>query len=172
MKPVLPIPFLLAASLGCGQRTACQTVDGDHIRAGDVAAMAPAFAALDPTVEIGLAPLPGIRRVLRSGDLLQLARDHGIALDPSQAPLPAEICFERTGGGPSRTARPVTPIPTAVKRGDKVAVSVTTGSVLLTFQSEAESSGRVGDTVIVRNPANGNRFVARVQDQGKVVVQK
>jgi len=172
MKPVIPILFLLAASVGCAQRMTCQVIDSDHIRAGDVAAVAPAFTALDPAVEIGLAPLPGIRRVLRSGDLLQLARDHGIELTASQTSLPAEICFERTSDGPWRTARPVTPIPAAVKRGDKVAVSVTTGSVLLTFQSEAESSGRVGDTVIVRNPANGNRFVARVQDRGKVVVQK
>jgi hypothetical protein len=172
MKPAIPIPFLLAASLGCGQKTTCQTVDSDHIRAGDVAAVARAFTALDPAVEIGLAPLPGIKRVLRSGDLLQLARDHGIELTASQGSLPAEVCFERPGGAPSRTARPIAPIPAAVKRGDKVAVSVTTGSVLLTFQSEAESSGRVGDTVIVRNPANGNRFVARVQDRGKVVVQK
>jgi hypothetical protein len=167
MKPAIQIPFLLAAGV-----YGCQMVDGDHIRAGDVAAVAPAFAALDPAVEIGLAPLPGIKRVLRSGDLLQLARDHGIEFTPYPAPLPAEICFERPGGGPSRTIRPVTPIPPAVKRGDKVAVIVTTGSVLLTFESEAESSGRVGDSVIVRNPANGNRFVARVQDQGKVTVQK
>jgi hypothetical protein len=172
MKPMLPIPFLLAASVGCGQTMACQMVEGDHIRAVDVTAVAPAFAALDPMVEIGLAPLPGIKRVLRAGDLLQLARDHGIAFAASPASLPAEVCFERSGGAPSRTARSATPIPPAVRRGDKVAVSVTTGSVLLTFQSEAESSGRIGDSVIVRNPANGNRFVARVQDQGKVMVQK
>jgi hypothetical protein len=168
MKLAIPIPFLLAASVGCGQRTACQMVDGDHIRAGDVAAVAPAFATLNPEVEIALAPLPGIKRVLRSSDLLQLARDHGIVL-PS---APAEFCFERSGGAPSRTARAPAPVPPTVRRGDKVAVSVTTGSVLLTFDSEAESSGRVGDSVIVRNPANGNRFVARVQDQGKVVIQK
>jgi Chaperone for flagella basal body P-ring formation len=172
MRLLIPIPFLLAASVGCGQKTVCRTVDSDRIRAGDVAAVVPAFAALDPALEIGLAPLPGIKRVIRWGDLLQLARDRGIALEASQASLPAEICFERARGGPSQTARVVTPIPPAVRRGDKVVVSVTTGSVLLTFQSEAESSGRVGDTVMVRNPANGNRFVARVQDQGKVTVQK
>jgi hypothetical protein len=172
MRATIAISLLLTATVACAEKTTCQTVDSDRIRAGEVAAVAPAFAALDPAVEIGLAPLPGIKRVIRSGDLLQLARDHGIALDPSQAPLPAEICFERAGGGPSQTARAVTPIPPAVRRGDKVVVSVTTGSVLLTFQSEAESSGRVGDAVIVRNPANGNRFVARVQDQGKVTVQK
>ncbi len=170
MRPVIQIPFLLAASVGCGQKTTCQTVDSDRIRAGDVAAVAPAFAALDPALEIGLAPLPGIKRVIRSGDLLQLARDHGVTL-ASQVPLPAEICFERRGGF-SGAARPVAAVLPAVRRGDKVAVSGITGGVLLTFQSEAESSGRIGDTVIVRNPANGNRFVARVEDQGKVVVQK
>jgi hypothetical protein len=168
MKPAILIPFLLAAGAGCGQRMTCQMVAGDHIHAADMAVVAPAFAALDPSVEIGLAPVPGIKRVFRSGDLLQLARDHGI----EHAPVPTEICFERPGAVASRTPRVAAPIPAAVKSGDKVAVRVTTGGVLLTFESEAASSGRVGDSVIVLNPANGNRFVARVQDHGKVVVQK
>jgi hypothetical protein len=73
----------------------------------------------------------------------------------------------------SRTARPVPHItPPEVKRGDKVAVTVTSGGVLLTFETEAESSAHIGETVIVRNPENGRRFVARVEDTGKVVVKK
>src|SRR5271170_7752409 len=158
------IPFALTAGARGSPMIACRLVDGDHIRAGDLAAVAPVFAALDPTVEIGLAPLPGIKRVLHPVDLLQLARDHGIELAPSPGSPPAEVCFERSGLPASRTSRAAVPLPPADKRGDKVAVSVTTGSVLLTFESEAESSGRVGDTVIVRNPANGNRFVAQVQE--------
>jgi hypothetical protein len=150
------------------RKMTCQLLEGDRILAADLAAVSPAFGALNPAVEIGLAPLPGIRRVLHSGALLQLARDYGIEFTEA----PAEVCFERPGGASARTAREVPPAPPAVKRGDKVAVSVTTGSVLLTFDSEAESAGRVGDTVIVRNPGSGNRFVARVQDRGKVVVEK
>jgi hypothetical protein len=151
---------------------ACQVIDGDRIHAGDIAVLVPAFAALDPAAEIGLAPLPGIKRVFHLGDLLQLARSRGIEIEASQASFPSEICFERRGGDQLGTGHPALAAPPVVKRGDKVAVSVTTGSVLVTFESEAESSGRVGDTVIVRNPTNGNRFVAQVQNAGKVTVNK
>jgi flagella basal body P-ring formation protein FlgA len=155
--------------------TACQVIDGDRIHASDVAVLVPAFAALNPAAEIGLAPLPGIKRVFHLGDLLQLAHSRGIQIEAPQATLPSEICFERRAGerpGTGHPAQAAAATPPAVKRGDKVAVSVTTGSVLLTFESEAESSGRVGDTVIVRNPTNGNRFVAQVQNPGKVIVNK
>jgi hypothetical protein len=168
MKPACLVSFLFGPFLLAASAYACQVVDGEHIRGGDLAAVVPAFRTLDPTVEIGLAPLPGIKRVLHPGDLLQLARDHGIDL-PS---APAEACFERHRLDPAQAARTISPLPAAVKRGDKVAVSVIAGSVLLRFESEAESSGRVGDTVIELNPSSGNRFVARVQDQGRVRVEK
>jgi hypothetical protein len=168
MKPALLISFLSGPFLCAASVYACQMVDGEHIRGGDLAAVAPAFRGLDPAVEIGLAPLPGIKRVFHPGDLRQLARDHGIELTSA----PAEACFERPLLEPARAARAIPRLPAAVKRGDKVAVSVIAGSVLLRFESEAESSGRVGDTVIVRNPSSGNRFVARVQDQGRVIVEK
>ena len=166
------VPIILANATFAASSSTCQVVEGDRIRAGDIAVLVPAFAALNPAVEIGLAPLPGIKRVFRSGDLLQLARNHGIEVRTSQTSIPPEICFERQGGERSGGGQPAPVTPPAVKRGDKVAVSVTTGSVLLTFESEAESSGRVGETVIVRNPSNGNRFVAQVQDLGKVMINK
>lgn len=62
--------------------------------------------------------------------------------------------------------------PPVVQRGDKVGVKVSIGNVLLAFEAEAESSGHIGETVIVRNPDNGRRFIARVQEKGKVVVKK
>lgn len=147
---------------------ACQMVDGDHIYAADLAAAMPAFSKLDPRMEVGLSPLPGVKRVFHPIDLLQLARTNGIELERS----PAEVCFDRTGGLP-RTAKAPAPIaPLAVRRGEKVAVTVSAGGVVLRFDSEAESSGRPGDTVIIRNPENGNRFAARVEDEGKVIVNK
>jgi hypothetical protein len=166
------VPIVLAPTAFAASNSTCQVVEGDRIRAGDIAVLVPAFAALNPAAEIGLAPLPGIKRVFHSGDLLQLARNHGIEIRSPQISLPSEICFERPGGERPGAGHPAPATPPAVKRGDKVAVSVTTGSVLLTFESEAESSGRVGDTVIVRNPSNGNRFVAQVQNPGKVIVNK
>ena len=62
--------------------------------------------------------------------------------------------------------------PPAVRHGDKVEVTVNVGNVEISFEAEAESSGHPGETVIVRNPENGRRFVARVLEAGKVGVKK
>jgi flagella basal body P-ring formation protein FlgA len=78
---------------------------------------------------------------------------------------------------PERTVRPaprITPrvAPPDVKRGDKVLVSVISGRVLLSFEAETESAGHIGESVIVKNPETGRRFVARVEEPGKVIVKK
>lgn len=74
---------------------------------------------------------------------------------------------------PPRPVRAVPRVPPPdVKRGDKVAVTVTSGGVVLTFEAEMESTGHIGESVIVLNPENGKRFVARVEDKGKVAVKK
>jgi flagella basal body P-ring formation protein FlgA len=62
--------------------------------------------------------------------------------------------------------------PPEVRRSDKVSVTVLSGAVQLKFDAETESAGHIGETVIVKNPENGRRFVARVEDVGKVVVKK
>jgi flagella basal body P-ring formation protein FlgA len=59
-----------------------------------------------------------------------------------------------------------------VVRGEHVMVEVTSGAARLTFEATAESTGRMGDSVLVRNPANGRLFQAKVFDSGKVFVQK
>lgn len=59
-----------------------------------------------------------------------------------------------------------------VLRGDKVQVNVWSGAVLLQFEAEAESTGRAGETVMIRNPENGRRFAARVEEKGKVLVKR
>lgn len=82
-----------------------------------------------------------------------------------QAPDPV-----RPAARPARTA--IRAVPPDIQRGDKVAVRVVSGNVLLTFQAEAVSAAHVGETVIVLNPENGRRFVARVEDKGKVIVKK
>jgi hypothetical protein len=74
---------------------------------------------------------------------------------------------------PKKTARaPVRVGPPEIQRGDKVEVRVISGSVLLKFEAEAVSSAHVGESVIVMNPESGRRFVARVEDKGKVVLKK
>ncbi len=60
--------------------------------------------------------------------------------------------------------------PREVERGEVVAVEVRSGSALLKFDGTAESGGKTGDVVPVRNPANGARFRARVVAKGRVSV--
>jgi len=57
-----------------------------------------------------------------------------------------------------------------VQRGETVQVEVQEGGARLSFRAKAESGGRVGDTIQIRNPENGRRFRARVEAPGRVVV--
>jgi hypothetical protein len=72
---------------------------------------------------------------------------------------------------PTRRA-PVALGPKVVERGDTVRVEVSSGGVLLAFEAAAETAGRTGDTVLVKNRDNGRRFQATVEDKGKVVIRK
>jgi hypothetical protein len=51
-----------------------------------------------------------------------------------------------------------------------VAVEVRSGAALLKFEAAAESGGKAGELVAMRNPANGARFRARVVAKGKVLL--
>jgi flagella basal body P-ring formation protein FlgA len=271
----------------------CQVVEGDRILGRDLAAADPVFATLDPDLEIGAAPLAGVRRVLHPEELARLAHQHGITISPPAGP----VCFERltepltvetllttlkqalamdtaeieildysrygvprgrleftraglsaaglwrgrvaydqgrsapvwakvrittqqtwveaaeslppdriidatrlavrtgrrfpfgiapldspdlaAGKKPLRTIRPGEPVyasmlvaPREVERGDKVAVEASSGGAVLAFEGTAESSGREGDSIVVRNPGNGRLFQAKVEGKGKVSVKK
>jgi flagella basal body P-ring formation protein FlgA len=61
-------------------------------------------------------------------------------------------------------------LPREVQRGDTVEVAVASGTAHLNFQGIAESGGRQGDRVLVKNPENGQRFAAQVESKGKVSV--
>jgi flagella basal body P-ring formation protein FlgA len=73
-----------------------------------------------------------------------------------------------------RTGEPVVPsmLGTArdVERGDVVTVEVQSGTAMLRFDAKAESGGRKGDMIMVRNPSNGRRFQGRVGERGTVTV--
>ncbi|MCP5119816.1 MAG: flagellar basal body P-ring formation protein FlgA [bacterium] len=62
-------------------------------------------------------------------------------------------------------------LPNEVERGALVVVEVNSGSARLRFEAKAESSGRLGDPVWVRNPDSGHRFTATVAGKGRVTVQ-
>jgi len=60
--------------------------------------------------------------------------------------------------------------PNDVNRGDSVQVEVHSGAAKLAFVATAESSGRNGDVVSVRNPSSNRIFRARVEGKDRVVV--
>src|SRR6266853_453801 len=70
---------------------ACHIVDSSRIRGVDLGTASAAFAALDPGLDLGPAPLLGIPRVFRVAELVRVAQRAGVSLD---AP-PEDVCFER-----------------------------------------------------------------------------
>jgi len=286
--------MILAAAV---MASACIAVGGERIRAADLVAAVPAFAALPPEASLGYAPAPGARRMLNPRELERLAGQHGIPLggapslcveraverlteervlaalhralgssearvellDFSRAPAPhGEIEFARSGlvaplgdprtpvvwrgrlryadnrslpvwarvrvtvtckrlvaaeslpaerpiqasqvrvetaerspfteagmGSfeqigdrvPRRPIRAGEPLsakmltaPLAVARGETVKVEVSSGGAQLSLPARAETAGRAGDTILLRNPESGRRFPARVEGRGKVRV--
>jgi len=94
-------------------------------------------------------------------------------------PAPLDSVDLVVGREPVRTLQPGAPIfaallqaPHEVERGDRVGVEAWSGAALIAFEATAESSGHVGDSIAIRNPANGRSFQARVDGKGKVSVKK
>jgi len=61
--------------------------------------------------------------------------------------------------------------PADVLRGERVRVEIRSGGARVTLEGEAQSSGRRGEIVGVRNPANGKLLRATVADRGRVVLE-
>jgi len=61
--------------------------------------------------------------------------------------------------------------PNDVNRGDAVQVEVRGGAVRLAFTAKAETGGRSGDFVAVRNPSSNKIFQARVEGKDSVLVK-
>ena len=57
-----------------------------------------------------------------------------------------------------------------VERGQSVAVEVRSGAARLTFDGRAESTGKTGDQILVRNQTTGKRFRATIDGPGRVSV--
>ncbi len=97
---------------------------------------------------------------------------------PFEAPLIDSLDLA-AGRRPVRTLPPGTPVAAAmlalaheVERGDIVTVEVRAGAAVLAFQATAQSSGGKGDSVLVKNPENGRPFLAKIQDKGRVLVER
>ena len=202
--------------------------------ARDLAAADAWFARADPNLEIGLAPLAGVTRVIKHRELLALARSTAGAGMPDSI---SDICVERWSQpltasllqpvlDAAMDGTPVTilefshyaiphgtmefaranlapsglwkgrvmygdnhSVPVWVKvgmgsgsaprgktreveRGSRISVEVTSGAARLVFEAVAETAGRQGEWVLVRNPENGHLFQAKVLGDGKVVINK
>jgi flagella basal body P-ring formation protein FlgA len=61
--------------------------------------------------------------------------------------------------------------PNDVNRGDLVAIEARNGGVKLAFSGRAESAGRTGDLITVRNPETQKIFQARVCAHDKAIVE-
>jgi flagella basal body P-ring formation protein FlgA len=59
-----------------------------------------------------------------------------------------------------------------VERGDLVSVEVKVGGAILDFEATAETSGRTGDSILIKNPENRRSFQAKIQDKKHVLVEK
>jgi flagella basal body P-ring formation protein FlgA len=60
--------------------------------------------------------------------------------------------------------------PVDVVRGERVRMEIRSGRARVILEGQAQSSGRRGEIVGVRNPANGKILHATVADRGRVVL--
>ena len=79
---------------------------------------------------------------------------------------------------PRRSIQAGTPVwddsvekPPEVGKGDRVAVTVLSGRARMTFDAEAQSSGRVGESIYFKNPESGKLFRARVSGRGAAAIE-
>jgi flagella basal body P-ring formation protein FlgA len=94
-------------------------------------------------------------------------------------PVPLSSTNLAEGRMPLRRIAPGEPIfaamlttPPDIRRGEKVTVDAISGDAHISFDALAESSGRTGESVLVRNPENGRYFRAHVDGVGKVSVSR
>ena len=60
--------------------------------------------------------------------------------------------------------------PNEVTKGDRVIVTVSSGLARLSFDAEAQNSGRRGDFISFKNPDSGKLFRARVEGPDQAIV--
>src|SRR5665213_2800506 len=61
-------------------------------------------------------------------------------------------------------------LPPAVRRGDSVKVEVRSGPARVQIDAVAETAGRAGDMLELRNPSSGKTFRARLEGASKAVI--
>src|SRR5258708_2907490 len=89
---ILQIAIVLSALAGAAhaQAQACLVMEGDRVLARDLVSAVPAFGKIPPDTMLVSAPLPGVRRVLRSFELVSLGKRYGV-----EAGVESDLCLER-----------------------------------------------------------------------------
>lgn len=219
---------------------ACVESRGDRILARDLAAAVPGLSALPGDAALGLAPRPGIERLVRPAEIRSFASRWSVpveiaepicvtgrlrTIDASEArtslraplsgligdgdsvdviavsgrPVPdGELIFPASAwsiegkdrlrwrghivsssgakypvwavirADTARIARPVRRfLPRDVKAGDAVRVVASMGATRISIDALAETSGRVGERIALRNRESGRRFAAIVAGPGE-----
>ncbi|HML18372.1 MAG TPA: flagellar basal body P-ring formation chaperone FlgA [Bryobacteraceae bacterium] len=95
------------------------------------------------------------------------------------SPMPADSLSRVAGKAALRSIQPGEAIfdnmltnPREVERGDTVAVVVSSGEAKLRLEATAESSGRAGETIVLRNPENGRYFQAKIEGKDQAAITK
>jgi flagella basal body P-ring formation protein FlgA len=60
--------------------------------------------------------------------------------------------------------------PLQVQRGDLVQVRVISGAAEIELEAQAESPGRLGDVIVLRNLQSQKTFRARIEGKGRAVI--
>ena len=93
------LSFVLAPCLGAWEApSTCIVVDGQNILARNLAAIYPAFFALEGDTTVSYAPAPGGRRTVAAAEISGWARSRGLTMQAQEG-----ACFERAGF--ARTAK-------------------------------------------------------------------
>lgn len=93
-------------------------------------------------------------------------RGHVVAASGAKYPVWAVVRADT-----SKISRPVRlPTPRDIKAGDDVHVVVTMGAARLSLDALAETSGRVGERVTLKNRESGRRFAATVAGPGEATI--
>lgn len=120
---------------------------------------------------IAVEPLAAGKRVAEAQVRLEMHADFPLRNDAARS---LEEVIGRIPRRPVRAGLPVlrSDLTEAfeVDRGDTVEVTAVSGATQLELEALAETSGRQGDVISLRNPRSGKLFRARIEGKGRAIV--
>jgi flagella basal body P-ring formation protein FlgA len=62
-------------------------------------------------------------------------------------------------------------MPPAIQRGDRVLVAASSGQAAISVETKADTSARLGQTIVLTNPVSGKKFKAKVTGRGLAAIR-